>query len=227
MYSGMPVLKIGSTGAAVRELQTKLQTLRYDIGAAGADGSFGPSTETAVKKFQSQNGLTADGIVGSATWAALEKATGKPAVGSSVVVATQTSELIGGGLNVYRTELIDAAGKLVNTVRCVSGRVGKQTPSDVTGSQTPLPFGVYTFDTPGSVTDAGGEFGGVWSAVTPTFTTGRGNIGIHHDPSAFKQNAATGTAGCLATPTVEERNIMTTFIQTYKPTKLIVKKKGL
>jgi putative chitinase len=33
-----------------------------------ADGVFGPGTEAAVKKWQSSNGLTADGIVGEGTW---------------------------------------------------------------------------------------------------------------------------------------------------------------
>ncbi len=54
------LLKIGSRGKEVKELQEFL-----DI---QADGIFGKGTETAVKKWQSDNGLTADGIVGPATW---------------------------------------------------------------------------------------------------------------------------------------------------------------
>lgn len=144
--------------------------------------------------------------------------------GTAKVVATQTNETIGGGLKVYRTQLIDNTGKVVNTVRCVSGRVGNQTPTNQPGSQSPIPFGVYTFDKPGSIEVAGGEFGGVWSPVTPTFPTRRSGIGVHYDPSAFKNNSQTGTAGCLGTPTIEEREIMSNFIRTYKPTHLIVQK---
>ncbi|HEY9849761.1 MAG TPA: SH3 domain-containing protein [Leptolyngbyaceae cyanobacterium] len=144
--------------------------------------------------------------------------------GTAKVVATQTNETIGGGLKVYRTQLIDNTGKVVNTVRCVSGRIGNQTPTNQPGSQSPIPFGVFKFDKPGSVEAAGGEFGGVWSPVTPTFPTRRSGMGVHYDPSALKNNSQTGTAGCLATPTIEEREIMTNFIRTYKPTHLIVQK---
>ena len=140
------------------------------------------------------------------------------------IVATQTDEIIAGGLKVYRTELIDANGQIINTVRAVSGRVGKQIPSERPGTQTPIPFGIYTFDRPGAVEAAPGEFGGVWSPVTPTFPTKRGGFGVHYDPSVFKNNSQTGTAGCLGTPTIKEREIVTKFIRNYKPTHLIVKK---
>ncbi|MFB2877646.1 SH3 domain-containing protein [Floridanema aerugineum] len=138
------------------------------------------------------------------------------------IVATQTDEIIAGGLKVYRTELIDVTGKTIDRVRTVSGRVGKQTPSAIPGSQTPIPFGIYTFDRPGAVEAAPGEFGGVWSPVTPTFPTKRGGFGVHYDPSTFKNNSQTGTAGCLATPTIKEREIVSNFIRTYKPTHLII-----
>ncbi|OKH33054.1 peptide-binding protein [[Phormidium ambiguum] IAM M-71] len=140
------------------------------------------------------------------------------------IVATQTDEIIAGGLKVYRTQLIDEKGKIINTVRAVSGRVDKQIPSNVPGSQTPIPFGIYTFNNPGSVEARPGEFGGVWSPVTPTFPTKRGGFGVHYDPSAFKNNSQSGTAGCLGTPTIKERDIVTNFIRTYKPTHLIVQK---
>jgi len=54
------LLKNGSSGAEVKQLQTKL--------GLNADGIFGNGTEAKVKEWQSANGLTADGIVGDVTW---------------------------------------------------------------------------------------------------------------------------------------------------------------
>ncbi|MBD2577005.1 SH3 domain-containing protein [Oscillatoria sp. FACHB-1406] len=138
------------------------------------------------------------------------------------IIATQTNETIGNGLQVYSVRLVDDSGNTVKTVRAVSGRAGQQTPSNRAGSQTPLPFGVYRFDNPGSVINVGGEFGGAWSAITPTFSTERSGLGLHYDPSAFKNNGQAGTAGCLATPTVAERDLVSNFIRTYRPTQLSV-----
>ena len=63
------VLKQGSTGDKVREMQQKLKSWGYYDGSA--DGIFGSGTRSAVIYFQRVNGLSADGIVGTATAAAL------------------------------------------------------------------------------------------------------------------------------------------------------------
>jgi len=56
----------------VRELQQALITAGYDPGSV--DGTFGPATEAAVTAFQQDNGLSADGVVGPDTAAALNSA---------------------------------------------------------------------------------------------------------------------------------------------------------
>jgi hypothetical protein len=61
-------IKQGCKGGAVRRLQTWLSDLGYSI---SVDGDFGAKTEAAVKQFQTDHGLEADGIVGKQTWAAL------------------------------------------------------------------------------------------------------------------------------------------------------------
>ena len=71
------LLRKGNRGETVMELQQKLIEAGYDVGPDGADGDFGMNTEKAVIKFQTDNNLEVDGIVGSETWAALEKETKK------------------------------------------------------------------------------------------------------------------------------------------------------
>lgn len=62
-------LRYGSRGDKVKELQQKLKRWGYYTGSI--DGIFGSGTQAAVKNFQKKNGLTADGIVGPKTAAAL------------------------------------------------------------------------------------------------------------------------------------------------------------
>ncbi|MGB8686276.1 MAG: peptidoglycan-binding protein [Microcoleus sp.] len=76
LYSGapvnMPILKIGSSGDAVKIVQNVLKLNGFYKGSV--DGIFGSITEAAVKKFQTAKGLLpADGIVGPKTWYALSK----------------------------------------------------------------------------------------------------------------------------------------------------------
>jgi hypothetical protein len=68
---GSPVLRRGSSGKKVQEVQNALRVAGIPV---VKDGVFGPATETAVKQFQRSRGLTSDGVVGRRTWAALRKA---------------------------------------------------------------------------------------------------------------------------------------------------------
>lgn len=61
-------LVIGSVGALVVKLQ---QALNWVGETVKPDGDFGPATQSAVKAFQVKRGLSADGVVGPKTWAAL------------------------------------------------------------------------------------------------------------------------------------------------------------
>ena len=68
------VLRNGSSGTAVRELQFYLYLMsayESSIPAIGIDGQFGASTEAAVRAYQRFAGLTVDGIVGRTTWNSL------------------------------------------------------------------------------------------------------------------------------------------------------------
>ena len=66
--SDTPTLRAGAKGTAVLAAQTRLRMHGAKI---EADSSFGPATTKAVKTFQKAKGLTADGVIGAKTWAAL------------------------------------------------------------------------------------------------------------------------------------------------------------
>jgi peptidoglycan hydrolase-like protein with peptidoglycan-binding domain len=66
-----PVLKEGSTGDAVKELQELLK--KYDTYAGAIDGLFGPLTKKGVIAFQHRVFLEEDGIVDDNAWRALFK----------------------------------------------------------------------------------------------------------------------------------------------------------
>lgn len=65
-------LRLGDQGENVRELQLALNDLGYNAGEA--DGVFGQSTQNAVIAFQTDAGLSADGVVGPQTAAAINNA---------------------------------------------------------------------------------------------------------------------------------------------------------
>ncbi|HSU05672.1 MAG TPA: peptidoglycan-binding protein [Acetobacteraceae bacterium] len=63
-----PTIRRGDSGAGVVRLQNLLRSIGYPL---TADGDFGPTTDEAVRQFQTSKGLAADGLVGPATWSAL------------------------------------------------------------------------------------------------------------------------------------------------------------
>lgn len=68
--SGM--VRAGSKGPRVREVQNMLKLQGFTL---NVDGDFGASTQNAVRKFQLENGLEVDGVVGPKTYAALSAVT--------------------------------------------------------------------------------------------------------------------------------------------------------
>lgn len=94
-YPGTP-LRTGSTGPNVVVIQTALNRISQNYPAIPkipvVDGIFGSRTESAVRKFQEVFNLTADGIVGSATWYAIVRL---------YTAVTQLSELRSQGQQFY------------------------------------------------------------------------------------------------------------------------------
>lgn len=71
LMAALPTLRRGATGDSVRRLQGLLLSHNWHLGLSFMDGDFGPTTENAVKRFQINYSLSADGIVGQKTWATL------------------------------------------------------------------------------------------------------------------------------------------------------------
>jgi len=69
IYAYAASYRQGSYGSAVREIQTRLKNWGYYNGEV--DGIYGSRTTAAVKQFQKNNGLAADGIAGPQTLKAM------------------------------------------------------------------------------------------------------------------------------------------------------------
>jgi peptidoglycan hydrolase-like protein with peptidoglycan-binding domain len=83
-------IRRGASGDNVRQLQTKLSNMGYNIGTSGADGKFGKNTAAAVRQFQKDYNLQVDGIVGDQTMSALSQIRStpiKPQVGGTGATA--------------------------------------------------------------------------------------------------------------------------------------------
>lgn len=112
MALGDRLLRNGSEGDDVRELQRALIELGYSCGSWGVDGGFVDATEIAVKAFQARAGLEEDGVVGPLTVAALEQAL-------DAQEHQQDKKHVGivGGACYVRTEPHVAKGNILGVVR--------------------------------------------------------------------------------------------------------------
>ena len=113
-------LRKGATGTAVKTLQTNLKKLGFYT--AYVDGSFGATTESAVKAFQKKYGLTADGVAGSATLKKIESAV---ASASSGKISTERLDWFNGGKYVIPNgavfQIKDVSTGLIFSARRQSG----------------------------------------------------------------------------------------------------------
>lgn len=84
-----PLLKLGSSGAAVVTLQTKLR----DFNPGTIDGIFGQDTKQALIAFQKSVGLSPDGIAGKNTWAALNAGEIKRSINTGLFTVDAVSQI--------------------------------------------------------------------------------------------------------------------------------------
>lgn len=88
-------LSYGSSGTEVKKMQQALKALGYNV---SADGSYGALTQMAVTQFQKRNGLTADGVAGSATLKLLYSGNAKeagPSADDSMSIDDSTGKATG------------------------------------------------------------------------------------------------------------------------------------
>ena len=95
------VYKYGSRGEQVKQIQTKLKNWGYYNGSV--DGIYGYNTYLSVKSFQRKNGLTADGVAGKATLAAI-----------GIAPSKSTSSGSASSKNVTNNKDVDLVARLIN-----------------------------------------------------------------------------------------------------------------
>jgi peptidoglycan hydrolase-like protein with peptidoglycan-binding domain len=94
--NGWPTLRRGNKSVYVGQLQQLLKDLGYaEVGAV--DKSFGPKTQAAVKHFQSDKGISSDGVVGPITKSKLKEALGTPTKTTTTTTASSTTSSSSGG----------------------------------------------------------------------------------------------------------------------------------
>ena len=118
---------------------------------------------------------------------------------------------------------LESPGKQPLHFDAVTGRAHRQSADrHRTGTRAPLPVGRYSL---GPVEPLGpgdpAELGPIWIGIEPQFTTGRGHLGIHLDPSA-NRDANSGTLGCVGlinradmltlAELIERRNVQTLLV---------------
>ncbi|NPV26419.1 MAG: L,D-transpeptidase family protein [Firmicutes bacterium] len=152
-------------GPDVRQLQERLQELGFYRGPL--DGVFGPATETAVRAFQTEAGLTVDGIVGPTTWNAL---------GIDRIPSARGNRRI--SIDTEKKNLTLREGnRLIRTYPVAVGR-----------PETPTPLGNWVITE--KQLNPGGPFGARWMRLSIPW----GGYGIHgtNNPSSIGMAASHG-----------------------------------
>ena len=124
----MTDLRKGSKGSEVKELQQALKNKGYDVGVV--DGIFGTKTEVALKEFQKQLGVTADGVLGP--WVASKLLT-KTSVGKIITITAGHNNKDPGAVNGKRTEA-DIVTDMRNIVAGMLEDLGYEVRTDGKGS---------------------------------------------------------------------------------------------
>lgn len=203
-YPGTP-LRLGSSGIDVTELQKELNAIAVNYPNITPiypiDGIFGSATESAVKVFQRQFSLTADGVVGKSTWykisyvyAAVRKLAELVSIGDRDDVYNgeypgtplrQGSRGIEVQLLQYYLSVIATYDNDIKSISRIDGRFGDSTYNSVVSFQRK-----YNLTRDGIV----GEL--TWNRIRNVFETYQDNIDVTSGVPAYPGTAyQTGTSG--------------------------------
>jgi hypothetical protein len=129
-----PILRVGSSGPPVVELQNLLNTRLTPSPSLRTDGSFGNLTRQAVVRFQRANWLVEDGVVGDCTWNALRGTESYTILHSLMLVgqptamtcwAASASMILRRSITVPAF-MLNAAGALLNDSELNDARISSQ-----------------------------------------------------------------------------------------------------
>lgn len=129
-WTGTPSIAPGATGPDVQWVQGRLREWGHDL---TADGIFGAATEAAVRDVQGTEGLAVDGVVGPATYAKLAETPSK--TDPNVEPVSDEPELKSGSTGVsvrYAQSMLNSAGAGIT----VDGDFGPATETAVKNFQT-------------------------------------------------------------------------------------------
>ena len=174
---GESTIHVGATGRPVRRLQRALR--RTPSLSITVDGTFSPQLEASVKAFQEGAGLTADGIVGPLTWAALPDGRPMPLLkeGASGDVVRELQRVLTNGASEWGTSpqgvdehfgprtkaSVTASGD--NTARIWDAASGKQI-AVLKGHAGPVNSAAFSADGMRVVTASGDNTARIWDAAS-------------------------------------------------------------
>ncbi|MBQ8397354.1 MAG: peptidoglycan-binding protein [Clostridia bacterium] len=167
------VLRPGSTGVGVRELQYYLRYLAQfsnEIPPLELDGIYGPTTEAAVRAFQRLYGLPIDGIVGEDTWNAIYRSylgaieTIPPQYGEGVTIPFQGVPLVMG----VQSEEVRLLQEYLNRIAEAYPEIPTVSVTGIFGAQTEE--AVEAFQRLFGIPVTGVVIATTWNAVTDVYS---------------------------------------------------------
>jgi peptidoglycan hydrolase-like protein with peptidoglycan-binding domain len=186
-----PNMKNGASGESVKKLQKMLKCLGYTMNSI--DGIFGSNTESSVKAFQKEYGLSPDGIVGTLTKEKLNTCITNVTIGWSDLSSGNT------GTNVLKLQrLMNSLGKLSGGIDSIFGINTKAAVKSFQTSQGIKIDGIVGVETRTAINSQISSL--ITSTALKSISISTDNGGLYNMPLVTKSNA-TGRDKVIPPPT--------------------------